>query len=148
MNPSRFATDIGRYIPQMQPSFSYGHTAKYPQPHSRMWMKVQTINLLPAAPAGNLHIPSSFPYVSVLSEYCLPYVKVGGNFVSYKSEKILEEKKNAESAIEILGGKITEQVGFFLPDSDLYRNLIVVKKVEKTPEKYPRKAGTATKKPL
>ena len=96
----------------------------------------------------DLCISRAVAHLSVLSEYCLPYVKVGGNFVSYKSEKILEEKKNAESAIEILGGKITEQVGFFLPDSDLYRNLIVVKKVEKTPEKYPRKAGTATKKPL
>ena len=65
-----------------------------------------------------------------------------------KSEKVLEETKNAESAIEILGGKITEQVEFYLPDSDLYRNLIVVEKVGKTPEKYPRKAGIATKKPL
>lgn len=86
--------------------------------------------------------------LSVLSEYCLPYVKVGGSFISYKSEKVLEEKKSAESAIQILGGKVEEQVGFYLPDSDLYRNLIIIKKIEKTPEKYPRKAGIVTKKPL
>ena len=86
--------------------------------------------------------------LSVLSEYCLPYVKVGGSFISYKSEKVLEEKKSAESAIQILGGKAEEQVGFYLPDSDLYRNLIIIKKIKKTPEKYPRKAGTVTKRPL
>ncbi len=96
----------------------------------------------------DLCVSRAVAHLTVLSEYCLPYVKVGGNFVSYKSEKVLEETKNAESAIEILGGKITEQVEFYLPDSDLYRNLIVVEKVGKTPEKYPRKAGIATKKPL
>lgn len=86
--------------------------------------------------------------LATLSEYCMPYVKVGGKFISYKSEKVSEELKEAESAISILGGKIEEQVAFTLPDSDMYRNLVVIKKMSETPHKYPRKAGTASKKPL
>ncbi len=86
--------------------------------------------------------------LSTLSEYCLPYVKVGGKFISYKSEKITEEMKDAEYAINLLGGKIEEQINFMLPNSDLYRNLFVVSKCNMTPEKYPRKAGMASKKPL
>lgn len=86
--------------------------------------------------------------LSVLSEYCLPYVKIGGKFISYKSEKITEEMKNAEYAIKTLGGRVEEQIAFNLPDSDLSRNLFVVGKCVPTPVKYPRKAGMASKKPL
>lgn len=86
--------------------------------------------------------------LSTLSEYCLPYVKVGGKFVSYKSEKISEEMKDAVYAIDLLGGKVKEQINFLLPYSDIYRNLFIVEKIKKTPDKYPRKAGTASKKPL
>lgn len=86
--------------------------------------------------------------LSVLSEYCIPYVKVGGKFISYKSEKVSEEVKDAEYAIHVLGGKIEEQISFCLPDSEVYRNLFIVRKCRITPEKYPRKAGTASKKPL
>ncbi len=86
--------------------------------------------------------------LSTLSEYCLPYVKVGGYFVSYKSEKVSEEIKEADNSIKILGGKIEEQIGFTLPSSDICRNLIVIKKCRNTPKQYPRKAGTASKKPL
>lgn len=86
--------------------------------------------------------------LSVLSEYCIPYVKEGGKFISYKSEKISEEIKDAEYAITVLGGEIEKQVSFCLPDSDVFRNLFVVKKCSNTPGKYPRKAGIASKKPL
>ena len=86
--------------------------------------------------------------LSTLSEYCLPYVKVGGKFISYKSEKSAEEVDGAENAIDLLGGKIQEQITFMLPDSDIYRNLVVIEKINETPQKYPRKAGTASKKPL
>ncbi len=86
--------------------------------------------------------------LSTLSEYCLPFVKEGGYFISYKSEKITEEVQKAESAIKILGGKIENQVEFYLPDSDIYRNLFVIKKIKKTPVKYPRKAGLPSKEPL
>lgn len=86
--------------------------------------------------------------LATLSEYCLPYVKVGGFFISYKSEKIMEEKTAAEHAISILGGKVENQVEFMIPDSDIYRNLFVIRKCKETPGKYPRKAGTAAKEPL
>lgn len=86
--------------------------------------------------------------LSTLSEYCLPFVNVGGKFISYKSEKIVEEKAAAGNAIKILGGKVVDQVEFTLPDSDIYRNLFVIEKVKETPKKYPRKAGLPGKEPL
>lgn len=86
--------------------------------------------------------------LSTLSELCLPYVKVGGEFISYKSEKIVEEAAAAARAIDLLGGKIEKQVEFQLPDSDIYRNLFVIKKEKITPKKYPRKAGLPGKEPL
>ena len=86
--------------------------------------------------------------LSSLSEYCIPYVKVGGLFISYKSEKLAEEKAAAEHAVSLLGGEFLEQVEFFLPNSDIYRNLVVIKKGKCTPKKYPRKAGVQTKEPL
>lgn len=86
--------------------------------------------------------------LSTLSEYCIPFVKVNGFFISYKSEKVLEEASAAEKAISLLGGKIKEQIEFQLPDSDLYRNLVVIEKTKKTPGRFPRKAGLPAKDPL
>ena len=86
--------------------------------------------------------------LSTLSEYCLPYVKKGGFFVSYKSEKVQEESEKAKRAIQILGGEVYKQEEFTLPDSDIYRNLFVIKKVDITPKKYPRKAGLPSKEPI
>ena len=86
--------------------------------------------------------------LSTLSEYCLPFVKEGGLFISYKSEKISEEIEKAEKAISTLGGKVEGQVEFTLPQSDFYRNLFIIRKVKKTPSKYPRKAGLPSKEPL
>lgn len=86
--------------------------------------------------------------LSTLSEYCLPFVKKDGYFISYKSEKIAEEMDDAKNAISILGGEIKEQVEFMLPDSDIYRNLFVIIKKRETPKKYPRKAGLPGKEPL
>ena len=86
--------------------------------------------------------------LSTLSEYCLPFVKMGGQFISYKSEKIEEEMKQAKNAISILGGEVKKQVEFTLPSSDIYRNLVVIEKKKNTPKKYPRKAGLPSKEPL
>lgn len=86
--------------------------------------------------------------LATLSELCLPYVKVGGSFISYKSEKVEEEAAGAKKAIDILGGKIKSQVEFELPESDIYRNLFVIKKIKSTPKKYPRKAGLPSKEPI
>lgn len=86
--------------------------------------------------------------LSILSEYCIPYVKKGGYFISYKSERITEELESGEKAIFLLGGKLEKQIDFTLPDSDIYRNFVVIKKVDKTSSKFPRKAGLASKEPL
>lgn len=86
--------------------------------------------------------------LSTLSEYCLPFVKKGGFFISYKSEKISEEVKAAQGAISLLGGEVKEQVEFYLPNSDIYRNLLVIEKIKACPAKYPRKAGLPAKEPL
>lgn len=86
--------------------------------------------------------------LSTLCEYDLPFVRIGGIFVSYKAEKAEEETKAAGRAISILGGKKEEVDQFTLPGTDYERSLIVVKKVRSTPGHYPRKAGTPSKEPL
>lgn len=86
--------------------------------------------------------------MTVLSEYCLPFVKVGGKFAAYKSEKSEEEIAEAEDAIERLGGKVERQVKMYLPHSDIFRNIFIIGKVRETPKEFPRKAGTAAKEPL
>ena len=86
--------------------------------------------------------------LSTLSEYCLPFVNLNGNFISYKSEKLSEELESAKKAIVILGGKFEKQVDFTLDNENIYRNLVVIKKVQKTPKQYPRKSGTASKNPI
>lgn len=86
--------------------------------------------------------------LTTLSEYCIPFVKKEGIFVSYKSEKISEEKQEAEKAISVFGGRIEKQVQFILPNSNIYRNLLVIKKIKNTPNKYPRKAGLPAREPL
>ncbi len=86
--------------------------------------------------------------LSTLSEYCLPFVKPGGFFISYKSEKINEETANAQSAITILGGEIVDKLRYNLPNSDISRTLMLIMKNNKSPSSYPRKAGLPEKKPL
>ena len=84
----------------------------------------------------------------VLAELLLPFVKVGGAFVPYKSGKIQEEIEAAGKAVEILGGWIGQRKEFMLPGSDMYRCLLYIEKVKATAKKYPRKAGMPTKEPL
>ncbi len=86
--------------------------------------------------------------MATLSEYCLPYVKVGGKFIAFKSEKASEELQNAKGALHLLGGKLTDCQEFMLPDTDISRTICIVDKVEKTSKKYPRKAGVPSKQPL
>ena len=87
----------------------------------------------------------------VLSEYCLPYVKVGGSFLAYKSGDVQAEAEGAEGAIRRLGGAEPEISTFSLPGAageSLSRSLVRIVKQTGTPKKYPRKAGTAAKAPL
>lgn len=83
----------------------------------------------------------------ILLEYCLPFVKKGGYFIAMKSN-VVEEVEISVNALKILGGEIMEVKEFQLPNSDSKRTLVIIKKIFNTPAKYPRKAGTPTKKPL
>ncbi len=82
-----------------------------------------------------------------LSEYCMPFVKKGGYFVPYKSEKTPEELAEAKYAISVLGGKVENTITFSLP-GDMERTLIVIHKGKETPKAYPRAGGKPTKAPL
>ena len=84
--------------------------------------------------------------LSTLSEYCLPFVKIGGKFVSYKSGDCADEVDNAKAAIQLLGGKINKIDEFSYSNNS--RSFIVIDKVMNTSNKYPRKAGLPSKKPL
>lgn len=86
--------------------------------------------------------------LNILVEYLLPFVKIGGKCICMKGSNIEEELENSKNAISILGGKIENIESFTLPGTDIARNVMVISKVSKTPEKYPRKAGTPSKEPI
>ena len=86
--------------------------------------------------------------LSTLSEYLLPLVKVGGKVISMKGSLIQEELENSKNAIKILGGQIEKVDEFDLPNSDISRNIVLIDKIKTTPNRYPRKAGEPSKKPL
>lgn len=86
--------------------------------------------------------------LATLAEYCIPFVKKGGSFISYKSGEVLEELDSAKKAIEILGGAMEDVKSFHLPVTDIERTLIRIDKKSKTPMKYPRAAGKPGKEPL
>ena len=86
--------------------------------------------------------------LATLSEYCLPVVKKGGQFVSYKSGDVAEELETSKKAISILGGEISTIDYFKLPQTDNERSFVVINKIKDTPKKYPRKAGTPGKEPI
>ncbi len=84
--------------------------------------------------------------LSTLSEYCLPFVKIGGKFISYKAGECDEEVAASKSSVFLLGGKISDIKKFELGESG--RAFVIIDKVNGTPKKYPRKAGTPSKDPL
>ena len=86
--------------------------------------------------------------LSVLLEYLLPAVKVGGKVICMKGSQVEEEINDAKFAIKELGGKIISREEFCLPDTDMKRNIIIIEKIKNTHKKYPRKAGTPSKIPL
>ena len=86
--------------------------------------------------------------LAALSEYCLPFVRLGGNFIAYKGSDAAEELAGAEGAIKILGGGIAEIKKAELENFNFDHNFVIIKKKQGTPEKYPRKTGTPAKKPL
>ena len=86
--------------------------------------------------------------LAVLSEYNLPFVKIGGYFVAYKSGDVDAELEKSKKAVSILGGVIEKVDKFKLPETDIERSLVYIKKIKSTGKKYPRKAGLPSKEPL
>lgn len=86
--------------------------------------------------------------MSVLSELCLPLVKVGGNFIAMKAANTKEELQEGKKAIGLLGGKVASIESFLLPIEESERNIVMIKKEKQTPKKYPRKPGTPAKTPI
>ncbi len=84
----------------------------------------------------------------VLAEWCLPFVKVGGYFLALKGPLADDELKDAKKAIHILGGEVEDVFEAKIPYSDLSHKIIIIKKVRRTPSKYPRKPGIAIKSPI
>lgn len=86
--------------------------------------------------------------LATLSEYCIPYVKKGGLFVPYKSGEIEEEIEQSKKAVHVLGGKIEDVVKFRLPGTEIGRSFVIIRKLQNTARKYPRKAGLPSKEPI
>lgn len=86
--------------------------------------------------------------LNVLLEYMLPFAKVGGKCICMKSVKIEEELEEAKKAIEILGGEFEKIDTILLPETEITRDIVIIRKVKNTPSKYPRKAGTPAKEPI
>ena len=85
--------------------------------------------------------------LSVLSEYMLPFVRIGGFCICMKGPNIDAELENSKNALKILGGRIERVENLVLP-GDLERNIIIIRKEKETSNAYPRKAGKKKKKPL
>ncbi|MCR3955956.1 MAG: 16S rRNA (guanine(527)-N(7))-methyltransferase RsmG [Gudongella sp.] len=86
--------------------------------------------------------------LDTLSEYCMPFVRVGGHFISMKGPEIDEEVKMSRKAIETLGGQVEEIRYVQIPESDIVHSLVVIKKIKPTPKKYPRAGGKPKKSPI
>ncbi|MBE7015889.1 MAG: 16S rRNA (guanine(527)-N(7))-methyltransferase RsmG [Ruminococcaceae bacterium] len=86
--------------------------------------------------------------MTVLSELCLPFLKVGGYFLALKGPLADEELEDAKKAIYVLGGEVIDVFSAKIPHTDLNHKIIIVKKVRQTPQQYPRKAGIVTKNPI
>ena len=86
--------------------------------------------------------------LAVLSEYCLPYVRVGGWFAAYKTGAAEAELKEGFRAVGLLGGQLEENKELKIKGYDLDHRILFIKKIRNTPAKYPRKSGTPAKEPL
>ena len=86
--------------------------------------------------------------LDTLSEYALPFVNIGGHFISMKGPDVEEELNEGKKAIEILGGKIKSVEKIEIPNTDIVHSLIIIEKIKRTPTKYPRGGGKPRKQPL
>ncbi|MBQ8264289.1 MAG: 16S rRNA (guanine(527)-N(7))-methyltransferase RsmG [Oscillospiraceae bacterium] len=86
--------------------------------------------------------------LSMLCEFCLPYVKLGGSFLALKGPAAQEELEEAKKAISILGGKVEKLFEYAVPGTELRHNIVIIRKVSPTPKKYPRRFAMMKKSPL
>lgn len=107
----------------------YGHDAKYREKY-------------------DICVSRAVAHLSTLTEYCLPFIKRGGYFVAYKADDIGQELQEASKAIKVFGGAYKHTETFTIKNNQISRNLIYIRKVNSTPKKYPRKAGTPNRKPI
>ena len=98
--------------------------------------------------AYDICISRAVAKLSVLAEYCIPFVKPNGSFISYKSSDIEKELKDSSQAIKLLSSTIENKYTYTIPGTEIGRSLIFIKKQTSTNKKYPRKAGLPTKQPL
>jgi 16S rRNA (guanine527-N7)-methyltransferase len=96
----------------------------------------------------DLTVSRAVANMAVLSEYCIPFTRVGGYFIPYKSGDIEDELSQGKKAVKLLGGNIEKVEKLTLPDSDISRSFIFIKKEKSTPKKFPRKPGTASREPI
>lgn len=86
--------------------------------------------------------------LATLSEFCIPFVKQGGYFISYKAGDCKEECNEAKNAIKLLGGRLLHATESVLPDTEIARTFVVIQKEKETPGNYPRGQGKPLKQPL
>ncbi len=96
----------------------------------------------------DLAVSRAVASLNTLSEYCLPFVKVGGYFISMKGPDVDEELKEGRRAIQILGARILDKKLISIPNTDIVHSLIIIEKIRQTPTKYPRAGGKPRKNPL
>ena len=96
----------------------------------------------------DLSVSRAVANLSTLSEYCIPFLKKGGKFISYKSDKADDEIKQSENAVRILGSEITSVREIVLPDTDIIRKFVIITNNKQVSNIYPRKAGIPAKDPL
>lgn len=96
----------------------------------------------------NVAVSRAVARLNILVEYLLPTVKVGGTCICMKGPDAQEEIREAKNAIQLLGGELEKVEEFTLPDTDIKRTIITIKKTKNTPNKYPRKAGNPAKNPI
>jgi len=96
----------------------------------------------------DLAVSRAVAEMRVLCEYGLPLVRVGGMFIAYKEEKVEDEVKAAENAIQLLGGKLKVIHKLKLPNTEIIRSLVLIDKISPTPPAFPRRPGLAKKRPL
>lgn len=96
----------------------------------------------------DLAVSRAVARLNILCELCLPFVHVGGAFIAMKGPSIAEELPEAANAISVLGGKVSEVKEYNIPGTDITHSAVIIEKVRRCPELYPRQFGQIKKKPL